>query len=1629
MKQKLATLFFMAFIPIAMVAYDCQVNGIYYNLDNTNNTAHVTSKNSDLNSYSGSIVIPSSFVYNGTTYTVTSIWDDAFSRCSGLTSITIPNSVTCIGSSAFSGCSGLTSITIPESVTNIEIGAFYFCSGLTSVTIPNSVTSIGKEAFGNCSNLTSVTISNSVTSIEELAFSGCSGLTSVTIPNSVTSIGRYAFRNCSGLTSVTIPNSVMSIMDGTFSGCSGLTSVTIPNSVTSIGRYAFSGCSGLTSVTIPNSVTSIGSRAFFNCSGLTSVTIGNSVTSIGVQTFRGCSSLTSVTIPNSVTSIESAAFYDCSGLTSITIPESVTSIGDGAFSDCSSLTSVTVENPTPITISSGDFTNCKNATLYVPAGSKAAYEAADYWKDFGNIIEIDLSPAITFADNAVKTICVANWDTNGDGELSMSEAAAVTELGELFKGNEEIIWFDELQYFTGLTSIEKNAFAGCTNLTSVTIPNSVTSIGSSAFEDCTGLTSVTIPESVTSIGGSAFRGCSGLTSVTIPNSVTSIGEQAFARCSSLTSMKVESGNTIYDSRNNCNAIIETSSNTLISGCINTTIPNSVTSIGRYAFLYCSGLTSITIPESVTSIGCLAFGDCSGLTSVTIPESVTNIEIGAFYFCSGLTSVTIPESVTSIERYAFEGCSGLTSMKVESGNTIYDSRNNCNAIIETSSNTLISGCINTTIPNSVTSIGTYAFSYCFGLTSVIIPESVTSIEDYAFEGCSGLTSVTVEWDHPLAVPENIFENVALSQATLNVPAGTKSIYETAEVWKDFKEIIEIDPSPAITFADNAVKTICVANWDTNHDGELSMAEAAAVTELGEVFKGNEEITSFDELQYFTGLTSIGPGAFDNCHSLTSVVIPDQVTSLESCAFIGCWSLPTLVIPDGVTSIHEMAVGWCIGMNSITIPSSVTYMESQAFTNNGNLTSVTVEWEEPLAVPENIFENINYNTVTLYVPEGTKAAYQAAAVWKNFGDIVEISHPDMPGEDTDYSQIDNTLYIERVEAFSGGQVQLSIRMKNTVDIQGYEFNLYLPDGVTVAINENGKAMVSLSTERTTTDDMDYFKYNLKPDGHLTVMCASTEGYTFEGSDGEVALITLDVSDDMEEGEYAIVLKDIVLTDANATAHETEYIKSTLEVFTYKLGDVNADTKINVADFVAVANHILGNTPSVFIYKAADVNKDTKINVADFVGIANMILNGVTSANQGRMMLAPKRADSVTPTNIDELDNAIYIDPAIAAQGSQQVLSVRMKNAGEVVGFEFQVQLPEGLTFENAVLSTERTTTDKTDFFNYKIRQDGTMKVMGSSTGDQDTGEMNAIAGNDGEIVRITINVPTGYESGEYAIHVLNGVLTDSESTSTELEEDIISLLTIEENDGRIHFAETDTSLPAYTAGEKGDITMARTINAGEWSTIVLPFNLTRANATKAFGADVQFATFSGFEVDYGDDEENVTPLAITVQFSSYTIPARGNLAGGTPVLIKTGKDISEIKLDDVTLVSTVTNVETADADYGFPGKFIGTFVKTTVPEDGLFLSGNKFWYSTGKTNIKAFRGWFELGAVLNKESDFGANLNFVIDGDPTSIDGVPANMMIRKGDVYTIQGQYVGRDVDMKKLPSGIYIVDGKKMVVK
>ena len=365
--------------------------------------------------------------------------------------------------------------------------------------------------------------------------------------------------------------------------------------------------------------------------------------------------------------------------------------------------------------------------------------------------------------------------------------------------------------------ISKGAFAN-SPITSVTIPNSVMSIGESAFAWCDALTSITIPNSVTSIGDYAFSSCSSLTSIAIPNSVTSIGEIAFVECYSLSSIVVESGNATYDSRGNCNAIIETATNTLIVGCQNTIIPNSITSIGDYAFGECFSLTSITIPNSVTSIGewafsaceslasvtigngvtsigAAAFSSCSSLTSIAIPNSVTSIGSEAFCGCSSLTSVTIGNSVTSIGEIAFVECYSLSSIVVESGNATYDSRGNCNAIIETATNTLIVGCQNTIIPNSVTSIGDYTFYACSSLTSITIPNSVTSIGEGAFSYCESLTTVICEASNVPVLGEYVFDGMPLSEATLYVPAQSLDDYKAAEQWKDFGTILPLDKAPS------------------------------------------------------------------------------------------------------------------------------------------------------------------------------------------------------------------------------------------------------------------------------------------------------------------------------------------------------------------------------------------------------------------------------------------------------------------------------------------------------------------------------------------------------------------------------------------------------------------------------------------------------------------------------------------------------------------------------------------------------------------------------------------------------------------------------------------------------------------
>ena len=639
-------------------------------------------------------------------------------------------------------------------------------------------------------------------------------------------IGNEAFQYCQTMTSITIPDSVTTIGYWVFDGCTGLTSVTIPDSITSIGTSAFDSCTGLTSITIPDSVTSIGQYAFRGCTGLKDVHITDlaawcSIIFYGYDSnplysahnlYLNGSLVTNLVIPDSFTSINNYAFYGCTSLTSVTIPDSVTSIGHYAFRGCNGLTSVTI--PDSVTaIRSYAFAFCSGLT------------------------------SVTIPDS-------------------------VTSIGEsAFEGCKGLT---SVTIPDSVTAIRSYTFAFCSGLISVTIPNRVTNIDRGAFQDCTSLTSVAIPDSVTSIDIQAFLDCTGLTSVIIGNGVSSIGDEAFRDCTRLTSVHINDIAAWCSIKfvNTDSNPINYAHNLYLNGKLVTdlVIPDSVTSIGRYAFYGCTGLTNVTIPDSVKSIGYKAFYKCTSLTSVTIPDSVTTIGEYAFEDCTSLTSITIPDSITSIDESAFSGCTGLTSV------TIPDS-------VTSIGSSAFYGCTSltsVTIPDSVTSIGGWAFARCTGLTSVTINKGVTKIGGHAFSGCTGLTSVTI--------------SKGVTQIGDSAFSGC-----TGKLYINCTIPDEMCSGP---FLGSKFTDIIIGN---------------SVISIGK--HAFENYTSLTSITISDNVTAIGACAFYGCTGLTSVTIPNSVTWIAWSAFCGCTGLTSITIPNSVNWIGEYAFNDCTGLTSI------------------------------------------------------------------------------------------------------------------------------------------------------------------------------------------------------------------------------------------------------------------------------------------------------------------------------------------------------------------------------------------------------------------------------------------------------------------------------------------------------------------------------------------------------------------------------------------------------------------------------------------------------------------------------------------------------------------------------------------
>ena len=691
--------------------------------------------------------------------------------------ITVPSSiegysVTTIGYSAFANNTQIKSIILPTTVTKVDAYAFYNCTNLENITLGTSLAEIGDYAFYNTA-LTKITAPSSLRTIGSYAFANCSTLAKFTMRSGVESLGDGVFYNATQLSDVTLSNTIDAISDFCFYNCSALTEIELPASIITIGNCAFEKCTNLNVATIEGNVEYIGQKAFYSCN-LSSFDFGNKITHLGTNSFS-LNPLTTIDLPNTVTQIGAQAFSDCQLLSNLYVPDSVT-IGSNALYNNASNLKVTIRYNTGSIPNKMLYKNKMSIVVMedgiTDIGEYAFAECTDLTgitfpvtlKNIGNyaFYKSKLSANITLPQKVMTIGTYAFSGVSALSEVSMPDSVqtigtkafdsnvSVTiyyRLGEicndLFKGQlvKGIFVGDEIY------SIGNNAFANCTNLAELSLPDTISTVGSGcfassnnivltirtvdgkidnevfrgklstistinldnsnigdyAFADNVNLKNVTISSTseiatITSVGDHSFEGCTSLSKLVLPATVNNIGSHAFYGCTSLTSIN---------------------------------IPNGVTQIKPYTFYNCSSLMSMILPQTVSSIGEYAFYGCADMASINIPNGVETIPDYVFYGCGSLETIDIADTVTNIGNYSFYGCivmssADMSTQCVSIGDYAFY---NCKTLASLE------------LPNSLKNMGDYAFASCIKLTNIILKDTVESLGDNVFYNCTGLLSIS------------------------------------------------------------------------------------------------------------------------------------------------------------------------------------------------------------------------------------------------------------------------------------------------------------------------------------------------------------------------------------------------------------------------------------------------------------------------------------------------------------------------------------------------------------------------------------------------------------------------------------------------------------------------------------------------------------------------------------------------------------------------------------------------------------------------------------------------------------------------------------------------------------------------
>lgn len=1137
--------------------------------------------------------------------------------------------------------------------------------------------------------------------------------------------------------------------------------VTIPATVNGykvveLGLGAFMWRAGITEVVLPEGLERV-NYSFGQNSALRRFNIPSTVTSF-VSQFPNCYVLESIVLPPCVTVIEDDQFA-VSYFKSVTMPAGVTEIKKEAFLYNNGLQAIFMEGVTPPVLHETAFAPSfyDNVTVFVPSGSVEAYRQADVWKNFKNIR----------AFHATGDVFKWTDKTGVEFELKVTSATEKTvQIGSgsgpaidpNFDGNINLPTFADGYCVTGIAD---NAFTACTKLTAVT----------ANYYEPMAFSSGAFPSSLYSNGylyvpedlRPRYEAQSGWGAFQKVNPEQfKVGDYFTAKTVEGIDMKfyvcdakkkyVRVDWEYYD-----NEVEHTIVHNVISKDTEgpVTIPDyalgyKVVAIGNFTFQKCTKITSVRIPDAVTKIGQDAFLSCSNLEQVNMPTSLVTIDDNAFYYCSKLKGpITIPEGVTFIGEDAFRGCSSLSGLTLPStlttlgtnafrgcgaleslsiqGNSNYDSRDNCNALIETKTNTLLYGTANTVIPKSVTAIGSGAFTNNKTFTEIEVPAWITSIGSSAYYGCDNVSRITLNGCPTIAAnafqlvtyyssndapardckvyalsttPPSCVSGAFTPKNILYVPKGCIATYQAATEWQDFKQILDgqespdnptpDDPDPddpeyevGTVFTENTAEGVSISyvvldkdartvKVGSENDGKAMSTLTTGTVTIPTKVKGYTVVevgkrafylcSKVSEIILPESVKTIGEGAFESS-SITSFTFPSGVTAIADKTFYFCRSLTAITIPSGVTTIGDDAFSDCESLTSVSIPTSVQSLDGWAFSFCEKLEKVKVEWATPVSLSYGVF--YGSTNATLYVPKGCKAAYEAADYWKDFKEIVEgdelPDEPDNPtpdnptpddptpdepeivsfiaktteGVDVSYVVLDEEAKTVKVgtatneiaiDEYTTGTVTIPSEVQGykVVEIGSHAFEwawkvqeIIIPSSVkTIAEHafDCCRVMTTLTIPEGVTTIGDWAVSGCVKLTSVSIPASVTDlgGFVFSGSSaltsvkvGHTTPLKIDRWTFAKREDATLYVPAGCKAAYEAAECWQDFKEIVEQEVSVKKGDVNGDGAVDIADAVCIVNRVVGKATPVFYESAADLNRDGSIDIADAVLIVNYLV----------------------------------------------------------------------------------------------------------------------------------------------------------------------------------------------------------------------------------------------------------------------------------------------------------------------------------------------------------------------------------------------------------------------------------------